>query len=119
MPVGIRVVLALGGIYTGLSYFCAEEAGANGSAGALAIGVLKRWLSWEGFWRVLVETGQIAAANLFLIITASMYRRMHSVAALPTVVSDWLTMMKMGMAGLMTIYVVLKWACSAPSIETA
>ncbi len=105
VPVAFIVVLVLGGIYTG--WFSPEEAGAAGSAGALAISVLKRRLSWEGFWRVLVETGQIAAAILFLIITASMYSRMLGVAALPTLFSDWLTGMNLGMTGLMTIYVVL------------
>ena len=105
VPVAFLVVLVLGGIYTG--WFSPEEAGAAGSAGALAISVLKRRLSWEGFWRVLVETGQIAAAILFLIITASMYSRMLGVAALPTLFSDWLTGMNLGMTGLMTIYVVL------------
>ncbi len=104
-PVAFLVVLVLGGIYTG--WFSPEEAGAAGSAGALAIGVLKRRLTWRGFWRVLVETGQITAAILFLIIAASMYSRMLGVAALPTLFSDWLTGMDFGMAGLMAIYVVL------------
>ena len=104
-PVVCLVVLVLGGIYTG--WFSPEEAGAAGSAGALAIGVLKRRLTWQGFWRVLVETGQITAAILFLIITASMYSRMLGVAALPTLFSEWLTSMDLGMTGLMVIYVVL------------
>jgi tripartite ATP-independent transporter DctM subunit len=104
-PVGFLVILVLGGIYTG--WFSPEEAGAAGSAGALAIGVLKRRLTWQGFWRVLVETGHITAAILFLIITASMYSRMLGVAALPTLFSEWLTGMDLGMTGLMVIYVVL------------
>ena len=36
-----------------------------------------------------------------------MYSRMLGVAALPTLFSDWLTSMDLGMAGLMTIYVIL------------
>ena len=104
-PVAFLVVLVLGGIYTG--WFSPEEAGAAGSAGALAIGILKRRLTWQGFWRVLVETGHITAAILFLIITASMYSRMLGVAALPTLFSEWLTGMDLGMTGLMVIYVVL------------
>ena len=105
VPVLFLVVLVLGGIYTG--WFSPEEAGAAGSAGALAIGVLKRRLTWHGFWRILVETGQITAAILFLIISASMYSRMLGVAALPTLFSDWLASMNFGMAELMVIYVVL------------
>ena len=105
LPVLFLVILVLGGIYTG--WFSPEEAGAAGSAGALAIGVLKRRLTWHGFWRILVETGQITAAILFLIISASMYSRMLGVAALPTLFSDWLASMNFGMAELMVIYVVL------------
>ena len=105
LPVAFLVVLVLGGIYTG--WFSPEEAGAAGSAGALAIGIIKRRLTWRGFWRVLVETGHITAAILFLIISASMYSRMLGVAALPTLFSDWLTGMGLGMTGLMVIYVIL------------
>lgn len=104
-PVAFLVVLVLGGIYTG--WFSPEEAGAAGSAGALGIGLLKRRLSWQGFWRVLVETGHITAAILFLIIAASMYSRMLGVAGLPTLFSDWLTGMGLGMTGLMVIYIIL------------
>ncbi len=105
MPVAILVVVVLGGIYSGV--FSPEEAGAAGSAGALVIGVVKRRLTWRGLWRVLVETGHITAAILFLIITASMYSRMLGVAGLPTLFSEWLTGMNLGLNGLMAIYVVL------------
>ena len=105
IPVAILVVVVLGGIYSG--WFSPEEAGAAGSAGALAIGVIKRRLTWQGLWRVLVETGHITAAILFLIIAASMYSRMLGVAGLPTLFSEWLTSMNLGLNGLMAIYVVL------------
>ena len=116
LPVAFLVVLVLGGIYTG--WFSPEEAGASGSLGALVIGLLKRRLTWQGFWRVLVETGQITAAILFLIITASMYSRMLGVAALPTLFSDWLTSMNLGLTGLMVIYILLMVALGT-IIETA
>jgi tripartite ATP-independent transporter DctM subunit len=104
-PVAILVVVVLGGIYSG--WFSPEEAGAAGSAGALEIGVVKRRLTWRGLWRVLVETGHITAAILFLIVSASMYSRMLGVAGLPTLFSEWLTDMNLGLNGLMAIYVVL------------
>jgi tripartite ATP-independent transporter DctM subunit len=116
LPVAFLVILVLGGIYTG--WFSPEEAGAAGSAGALGVGLLKRRLTWRGFWRVLVETGHITAAILFLIIAASMYSRMLGVAALPTLFSDWLTGMNLGMTGMMVIYVVLMVALGT-IIETA
>lgn len=105
LPVVVLVVLVLGGIYFG--WFTPEEAGAAGSLFALLIGVAKRRLSWRGLWRVLVETGHIASAILFLIIAASMYSRMLGVAALPTLFSEWLVGMDLGLAGILAIYVVL------------
>jgi len=67
---------------------------------------------------VLVETGHITAAILFLIIAASMYSRMLGVAALPTLFSEWLTEMDLGLTGLMVIYVILMVALGT-IIETA
>jgi C4-dicarboxylate transporter DctM subunit len=116
VPVGCLVVIVLGGIYTG--WFSPEEAGAAGSAGALLIGIVKKRLSWQGLWRVLVETGHITAAILFLIIAASMYSRMLGVAALPTLFSEWLASMNLGLTGLMVIYVILMVALGT-IIETA
>tara|TARA_R110000868_G_scaffold39376_11_gene137170 strand:+ start:2207 stop:3523 length:1317 start_codon:yes stop_codon:yes gene_type:complete len=116
IPVACLVVVVLGGIYTG--WFSPEEAGAAGSAGALFIGIVKRRLTWRGLWRVLVETGHITAAILFLIIAASMYSRMLGVAALPTLFSEWLTDMNLGLMGLMVIYVILMVALGT-IIETA
>ena len=116
IPVAVLVIVVLGGIYSG--WFSPEEAGAAGSAGALLIGVLKRRLTWKGLWRVLVETGHITAAILFLIISASMYSRMLGVAALPTLFSDWLAGMELGLTGLMVIYVILMVALGT-IIETA
>ena len=116
IPVGALVVVVLGGIYTGI--FAPEEAGAAGSGGALLIGILRRRLSWRGLWRVLVQTGQITAAILFLIVAASMYSRMLGVAALPTLFSEWLQGMELGLTGMMVIYVALMVALGT-IIETA
>jgi C4-dicarboxylate transporter DctM subunit len=104
-PVLALMLLVLGGIYSG--WFSPEEAGAAGSAGALLIGVVKRRLTWKGLWRVLVETGHITAAILFLIIAASMYSRMLGVAALPTMFSEWLVDLNLGLNWLMALYIVL------------
>lgn len=116
IPVAALVIVVLGGIYSG--WFSPEEAGAAGSAGALAIGLIKRRLTWSGFWRVLVETGHITAAILFLIISASMYSRMLAVAALPTMFSEWLNGMHLGLTGMMVIYIALMVALGT-IIETA
>ncbi len=105
LPVCVLVVVVLGGIYGGV--VTAVEAGAAGSAVAIIIALLKRSLSWHGFWEVLTETGYITAAILFLIITASMYSRMLGVAALPTMFGEWMQGLEMGFVAVMVLYVVM------------
>ncbi len=105
LPVVVLVMVVLGGIYGGV--VTPVEAGAMGSLAAMIIAVIRRRLSWNDLWEVLVETGHITAAILFLIITASMYSRMLGVAALPTLFSEWLVGMELTLPAIMTIYVIL------------
>jgi C4-dicarboxylate transporter, DctM subunit len=105
LPIVILVLVVLGGIYGGV--VTPVEAGALGSLAALIIAVVRRRLSWRDFWEVLVETGHITAAILFLIIAASMYSRMLGVAGLPTLFQAWLTGLGLSLPAIMTIYVVL------------
>ena len=104
-PVVLLVAVVLGGIYTG--WVTPVEAGATGSLFALIIAAAKRNMTWQDLWEVLVETGYITATILFLLIAASMYSRMLGVAALPTLFGEWLQSLNLGMAAIMTIYVVL------------
>ncbi|HIF58166.1 MAG TPA: TRAP transporter large permease [Rhodospirillales bacterium] len=95
----------VGGIYGGI--VTPVEAGAAGALAALIIAILKRAISLDDLWEVLVETGYIAATILFLIITATMYNRMLGVAGLPTQFGEWLTGMDFTIGQIMTLYVVL------------
>jgi len=79
-PVGILVVLMLGGLYGGL--FTPTEAGGIGAFGALLIVLCKRKMNLKVFWQTLVETGYTSASVLLLLITAQMYSRMLSVGGI-------------------------------------
>jgi len=81
LPISGLILLVLGGIYAG--YFTPVEAGAVGSLGALAIGLIGRTLDLKAFWRVLVETGLVTASICFLIIAAQMYSRMLAFSGVP------------------------------------
>ncbi len=105
VPVCVLVIVVLGGIYGGV--FTPTEAGAAGSLAALVIAILRRGFTWRDLWEVLVETGYITAAILFLIITASMYSRMLGVAALPTVFGNWISTFDLTLNELMIVYVLL------------
>ena len=104
-PVGVLIVVVLGGIYSGI--VTPVEAGAAGSTVALVIALLKRSIDWRGFWEVLMDTGHITASILFLIIAASMYSRMLGVAGLPTLFGEWLVEQEMTVPLLMTMVVVM------------
>ena len=105
VPVIVLVLVVLGGIYGGV--VTPVEAGAMGSLAALIIAWSKKALSWRDLWEVLVETGHITAAILFLIIAASMYSRMLGVAGLPTLFGEWLVGLNMSLPAIMAMYVVL------------
>tara|TARA_B100000315_G_scaffold212156_2_gene209394 strand:- start:17581 stop:18915 length:1335 start_codon:yes stop_codon:yes gene_type:complete len=104
-PIVLLITVVLGGIYGGV--VTPVEAGAMGSLAALIIALFKRAMSWKDLWEVLVETGHITAAILFLIIAATMYNRMLGVAALPTQFGEWLTGMNLSLGEIMALYVVL------------
>ena len=104
-PIVLLIAVVLGGIYGGI--VTPVEAGAAGALSALIIAALKRAISLDDLWEVLVETGYIAATILFLIITATMYNRMLGVAGLPTQFGEWLTGMDFTIGQIMALYVVL------------
>jgi tripartite ATP-independent transporter DctM subunit len=104
-PFIVLVLLVLGGIYGGL--FTPTEAGAVGALGALAIAVLKRKLGRSVFWKILVETGHIAASILLLIVAATMYSGMLALSGLPNDLGEWIAQADIGLYGILTIYVVL------------
>ena len=104
-PLVVLVLLVLGGIYGGL--FTPTEAGAVGALGALVTALLKRKLNRSALWKVLVETGHIAASILMLIVAATMYSRMLALSGLPSDLGEWISQAEIGLYGILTIYVVL------------
>lgn len=102
LPIAALIVFVLGGIYGG--FFTPVEAGAMGAIGALAIGALKRTLTFAGLWRVLVETGLVTAAVCFLIIAAQMYARMLAFSGVPAGFGQFASDAELGFWGLMALY---------------
>lgn len=89
LPITVLIVLVLGGIYGG--FFTPTEAGAVGALGAIVIAALRGRLTVKKLWKITVETGQITAAVLFLIIAANMYSRMLALTGIPRAMTSWLT----------------------------
>lgn len=105
VPIVTLIALVIGGIYGG--FFTPTEAGAVGAFGALVIALLRRSLSWRGFWQVLVETGQVSVAVLFLVMAASLYSRMLALTGLPLSLTELLTQLGLGPYGFIAVYMVI------------
>lgn len=104
-PIIILVSAVMGGIYTGI--FTPIEAAAVGSLIALIVAIAKRALTWRSFGEVLLETGNVTAVVLFMIVGASMYSRMLGVSGLPTEIGTAITQMNASYQVLIAIYVAI------------
>lgn len=105
LPTLSLITIVLGGIYTG--WMTPVEAGAAGSLAGLVIAVLRRSMTWKGFWEVLIETGHITATILFLITAASIYSRMLGLAGLPNQLGEYMTNSDFALFQIMVFYVLL------------
>jgi len=104
-PIVILIGLVLGGIYGGL--FTPVESGAIGCIASIVIGLMRRSLSWSGFWSVLTDTGIVTASICFLIIAAQMYSRMLAISGLPAEFGGWIASADIGFWGVVLAYVAL------------
>ncbi len=105
LPVLALILLVLGGIYGGV--FTPTEAGAAGAFAAMCIALVKRRLTWAKLWEVIRETGQVSVIILFLIIAASTFSRMLTLTELPQDIAGFLGGTGLGMAGFLTVYLLL------------
>jgi len=104
-PIGLLVLMVIGGIYGGV--FTPTEAGAAGALGALIIAIAKRKLDLAAFWKVLIETGHIMASICFLVIAASMYSRMLGLSGIAGELGSLVETAAFGLYGVLAIYVLL------------
>jgi tripartite ATP-independent transporter DctM subunit len=111
------MVLVLGGLYSG--FFTPTEAGGVGAFGALMLALVKRRLSWRGFYGLLGETGHVAVSILFLILAASLYSRMLALTGLPMNIAQWVTSMDLGLYQFLFVYllVIILMGCIIDSVS--
>jgi len=105
IPIAALVALVLGGIYLG--WFTPTESGAVGALGALLLALGKRSLTWAKLWQVLVETGHVTVAILFLIIAANMYGRMLALSGITNFIGTWINTSGMGLYTLLSVYIII------------
>ncbi|MBA4421950.1 MAG: C4-dicarboxylate ABC transporter permease [Syntrophus sp. (in: bacteria)] len=105
VPIALLIALVLGGIYAG--WFTPTESGAVGALGAFVLTLGKRQLSRAKFWQVLVETGHVTVAILFLLIAANMYSRMLGMSGITGYIGSWFGGSGLGLYSVLTVYLVI------------
>ena len=105
LPILALVLLVLGGLYSG--YFTPTEAGGVGAFGALLIALARRSLNRQKMWEVLKQTGTISVSILLLLIAASFYSRMLSIAGLPIAIADLVQAGGFSPMGFLFLYAVI------------
>ncbi len=105
LPILLLAVLVLGGIYGGV--FTPTEAGAAGALGAFLIALARRRLDRRSLWAVLIETGHVSVGILFLLMAASVYSRMLTMAGIPGYIAAWIEGLGAGVYGFMAAYVAI------------
>ena len=107
------VLLLMGGVLGGLFFglFTPTEAGAVGASLALFVAIIKRSISWKGFWDSLVETLQTSAALFVIAIGANMLTRFVAISGAGNDLAAYINAMNasplMLILGISILYLVL------------
>lgn len=104
-PIVSLVFLVLGGLYSG--FFTPTEAGGIGAFGALVIAITRRSLDRHKLWSVMKQTGVISVSILVLLIAASYYSRMLSIAGLPNSIANLVQGSGFGPYGFLFFYATI------------
>lgn len=105
VPIAVLVVLVLGGLYTG--YFTPTEAGGIGAFSALLMALARRSLTRRKLWQVMKQTGVVSVSILLLLVAASFYSRMLSIAGLPNAIAGLVAESGFGPHGFILFYVAI------------
>jgi TRAP-type C4-dicarboxylate transport system permease large subunit len=73
----------------------------------LVIALMRRSLGKGNLWRVLHETGSVSVGILVLLVAASFYSRMLSVAGVPMAIADLVRDAGLGPYGFLLLYVAI------------
>ena len=104
-PIVALIIAVLGGIYGGV--FTPTEAGGVGAFLSLVIAILRRSLTPQRFWDLLVETGRVTAAITFLIISAHMYARLLALSGLPNEMKNLIVAYDLSLYAILALYLLV------------
>ena len=81
-------ILVIGGLFLGL--FTPTEAAAVGAFGVLAVSLVRRQLTWQGFVNALFETLRTSCMVMLLIAGAVIFGKFLAVTRIPFNIATWI-----------------------------
>jgi tripartite ATP-independent transporter DctM subunit len=97
--------LVIGGLFAG--FFSPTQAGAAGTAGAVAIGLVRRKLPWKAFWAATKDTLQITAMIMVIVAGAIVFGHFMAVTGMPAFISDFVGNLPIPPLAVMGLIVVM------------
>ena len=85
----IIFVLVMGGLFIG--FFTPTEAGAMGAFFTLLIAVIRRQLTWKGFFDALGETTRITCMIMVIVAGATVFGHFLAVSRIPYDIAGWIS----------------------------
>ncbi len=79
--------VTMGGLFAG--WFTPTQAGSIGAIGALAMGLLRRGLTWKGFLEATIDGVRTSCMILFLIAGATVFGHFMAITRIPFILVDW------------------------------
>jgi len=95
--------LVIGGIFIGL--FTPTEAAAIGAFGILVIAIIRKQITWAGFFKSLMETLRTSCMVMMLIAGAVIFGKFLAVTRIPFEIAGWVS--ELQMAPFMVMAVVI------------
>lgn len=96
-------VLVMGGLFKGI--FTPTEAGGIGAFCTLAVALIRRNLSMEGFVQALFETTRITCMILVIVAGATIFSRFMAVTRIPFDIAGWIAALDMSPAMIMCLII--------------
>src|SRR5699024_2307956 len=106
LQVVILFLIAIGGMLLG--WFTPTEAAGVGAFGAVVITWLTRSLTWEKFWRSIIDTLRTSAVVVLLVPSPIVFGRLRSLTRLPRYAAGWLSQLSVAPA---VVLLIVIWIC--------
>jgi tripartite ATP-independent transporter DctM subunit len=98
-------VFIIGGLYAGM--FTATEAAGMGAAGALIIALLRRKMTYDDFWRCLIESLRTSASVFTILIGALIFGYFLTITQVPQKLTGFLTGLGLGPYGVLVLIMLM------------